>query len=156
MRGEGLAPTGASPVSGLARLFVRGATPRLLLLRAVWPQVVGTDVARRTELVAVDADTLRVRVPDRCWQQVLYRMRRQILTRLRDAAGVAAPRGLGFVEGPVASPAPPETPAGAPAAIAPPSPALLAGAAAIQDDELRGRFLASAVRYLARQKRPAD
>ena len=132
-----------------ARLFGSRPEHALALLRAVWPVAVGPELARRTEVVALDRGIVRVKVPDLRWQRSLLRMRGDILSRLRDVAGGAAPRGLGFVVGPVAGPPEPAPVAGA----GPPTPAPAAvaeAAAAIPDPEARERFLAAAARYLAR------
>jgi len=132
-----------------ARLF--GARPEhtLALLRAAWPVAVGLELARRTEVVALDRGILRIKVPDARWQRTLLRMRADILSRLRRVAAGAAPWGLGFVVGPVA--APPEPVPVPPATPAAPAPqAIVEAAAAISDPEIRTRFLAAAARYLAR------
>jgi hypothetical protein len=132
-----------------AQLF--GVTPErtLTLMRAAWPAAVGPEVARRTELVALDGGVLRIRVPDATWRRGLWRMRGDILARLREIAGKAAPRSLGFVEGPVAFVEPAAgTPAPGAAPQAPES--LVEAAATIADPELRRRFLAVAARYLGR------
>ena len=132
-----------------ARLFGSRPEHTLALLRAAWPVAVGPDLARRTEVVALDRGIVRVKVPDLRWQRSLLRMRGDILSRLRAVAGGAAPRGLGFVVGPVAGP--PE-PAPAPGAVPPaPAPSAVAeAAAAIPDAEIREGFEAAAARYLAR------
>jgi Dna[CI] antecedent, DciA len=132
-----------------ARLF--GARPEhtLALLRAAWPVAVGPEIARRTEVVAIDGSVLRVKVPDARWQRTLQRMRSDVLWRLRRVAGGAAPHALGFVLGPV-TPAP-EPPAPPPATLPTPVPsAIVAAASTIPDAEVRARFLAAAARYLAR------
>lgn len=135
-----------------------GATPgrTLALLRAAWPGVVGPDLARRTEVVALEGDTLRIRVPDAGWRKALLRMRRDILIGLYRTAGGLAPRRLSFVEAPWPSapePAPEHAvPALEPATPAAPPSALVAGAAAIVDPEERARFVATAARYLDRFK----
>jgi len=141
--------------SGLARRLF-GAVPEraLALLRAAWPRAVGPDLARRTEVVALEGATLRIRVPDARWRKELHRMQPAILARLREIIGEMAPRRLGFMEGPVApatGAAPParrET--GDPEPEAAP-PAVVAGALAL-DEDLRQRFLEVAARYLARTK----
>ena len=132
-----------------ARLF--GARPEhtLALLRAAWPEAVGSDLARRTEVVALDRGLLRVKVKDMRWQRTLQRMRSDILSRLRGVAGAAAPRAVGFVVGPVSF-APEVVPAEPSAPDAPAPAALVAAAASIPDPEVRARFLAAAGRYLAR------
>jgi Dna[CI] antecedent DciA-like protein len=130
-----------------------GATPerRLVLLRAAWPQAVGPELARRTEVIALEGNALRVRVPDAGWRKGLVRMKHEILGRLRAIAGGLAPSALGFVEArPAAVPAPAEPSPPAVRVPAPPTPDLLAQAARIEDPELRDRFLASAARYLDR------
>ena len=132
-----------------ARLF--GARPEhtLALLRAAWPAAVGPELARRTEVVALDRGILRVKVPDLRWQRSLLRLRGDILSRLRSVAGAAAPRGLGFVAGELAEipeAAPPPPPAPAP----PPPAALVEAARAISDPDVQARFLAAASRYLGR------
>jgi hypothetical protein len=138
-----------------ARLFGRGTPQALELLRASWPHAVGPDLSRRTEVVAVEGATLRIRVPDAGWRRVLHHMQPEILARLGQVAGTLAPRRLGFVEGRIAEP-PPAAP-GARAVAAPtPCPARVAEeAAAITDPELRAKFLETAGRYLARSTRRA-
>jgi hypothetical protein len=133
------------------RLFGGNAVRRLSLLRTAWAIAVGPELARRTEVFALDAGTLRVRVPDARWRTVLHRMQRDILSRLRDVAGELAPRRLGFAEGLRAEPADPDTPReareGGAAAL---PPAIAAEAEAIADPELRRRFMETAARYIAR------
>jgi hypothetical protein len=119
-----------------ARLFGSRPEHTLALLRAAWPAAVGPDLARRTEVVAFDRGVLRVKVPDARWQRSLFRMRGDMLSRLRSVAGGAAPRSLGFVVGAVAEP--PE-----PAPLPP-------AAAAIPDPEIRARFMDVAARYVER------
>jgi len=141
---------------GLARRLF-GAVPEraLALVRAAWPRAVGPDLARRTDVVALEGTTLRIRVPDARWRKELHRMQPAILARLRETIGEMAPRRLGFMEGPVTPPA--ETastarrePKGA-EPEAPLPPAVVAGALAL-DEDLRARFLEVAARYLARTK----
>lgn len=145
-RGPGLA----------ARLFGRDASRTVALLRAAWPGAVGLDLSRRTEILAVEGGTLRVRVPDARWRKVLHRMQPEILARLGEVAGPLAPRRLGFVEGGMADlPAAEARAHSAPSMAGPCPPAVTKGAAAIADPELRARFLESAGRYLARSSRRA-
>jgi len=130
------------------KLFGASAAAQLALIRAFWPMAVGADTARRTEIVALEGRTLRVRVPDARWRKVLHRMQREILQRLFASIGELAPSQLSFVEAPLADRAP--TPPTPERALRPPSPELVAGAAAIRDPELRERFLSTAARYLSR------
>lgn len=133
-----------------ARLFPPGSAQALAFLRAAWPRAVGADLARRTEVLACEGGTLRLRVPDARWRKVLHRMQREILGRLRGVAGGVAPRRLAFTEGPVA-----EAPGAATrvASKLEPRPLPLAvsqAAEAIPDPELRQRFVSAAARYLTR------
>jgi len=136
-------------------LFGARGERTLVLLQAAWPWAVGDELARRTEVVALDAGTLRVRVPDAGWRKVLHRMRGDILKRLYDVAGEFAPRRMGFMEGPLASTStsgrpealPPATPLPVPATA---SPSLRKAAEAIDDPDLRQRFLETAALYLGR------
>jgi hypothetical protein len=132
-----------------ARLF--GAKPEhtLALLRAAWPSAVGEELARRTQVVALDRGVLRVMVPDVRWQRSLLRVRGDILSRLRTVAGRASPRTLGFVTGPVAEPASKPQPATVVERAEPPA-AVREAAESIPDPELRARFLEAAGRYLSR------
>lgn len=139
----------AAPGLG-ARLFAPGSPGAMALLRAAWPKAVGGDLAQRTEVTGIENGTLRVRVPDARWRQVLFRMRHEILSRLRETAGAAAPYRLGFVEGPLSVeplPAAPLEPVRVPA-DAPPG--VVEAAEAIEDPALRARFLETAARYLDR------
>ncbi len=142
-----------------------GASPEriLLLMRAAWPVAVGPELARRTEVVALDGGVLRVRVPDATWQRGLARMRGEIMSRLREIAGAAAPRSLGFVHGPVSAPSETTAASGtardvpeSPALLRPLSAQLAAAAQVIPDEELREGFLAAAERYLARFGRDSE
>ncbi len=132
------------------RLFGSSPERTLLLLRAAWPAAVGPELARRTEVVALDGGVLRIRVPDASWRRGLLRMRGEILGRLRGIAGAAAPRSLGFVEGAL-SIAPVEAALPTPAhAVAEAPPLVAAASRAIPDRSIREGFLAAAGRYLGR------
>jgi hypothetical protein len=141
----------------VGRWFPAGSPQRLDLVRAAWPLAVGPDLARRTEVLALEGRTLRVRVPDARWRKVLHRMRGEILARMARIAGDAAPDRLGFQEEARAGrrdeapePIRPERPP-----VPPPLPPEVArGAQAIADPELRRAFTEAAARYLARAARP--
>ena len=137
--------------SGLAASVFTSGPARLALIKGAWPFAVGPELARRTEVLALEGRTLRVRVPDAGWRKALHRMQPQIVERLRTIAGELAPSRLGFSEGQVAAPGEQKpaasVPAGGPATL---DPAVAAAAERIADAELRRAFLASASRYLAR------
>ena len=134
------------------RLF--GATPErtLALLRAAWPLAVGPELARRTEVVAIEGTTLRVKVADATWRKALLKIRGPLHGRLRRVAGDLAPARLAFCDGPVALPPEPRSVAPAEPPPTPPSAELTAAAKAIDDTEVRARFLDSATRYLTRSR----
>ena len=132
-------------------LFGGSKERKLALLRAAWPRAVGPELARRTEVLALEGEALRLRVPDASWRRHLLQMRGPILERLREVAGGLTPYRLSFTEGglaPVAE-SPPRLPATG-AILAPPS--LVAEAQVIPDPELRARFLETAARYLGHRK----
>ena len=159
----------ASLTIGVPALF--GAEHAIALLRAAWPAAVGAELARRTEVVALEGRTLRVRVPDGRWRSVLHRMSGEIIRRLRETAGPLAPTRLGFMEArleALLAGAEPETEVPPPPAaeeacvatdvppvavpVAVPLPAIVEEAArSIPDEELRARFLESARLYFSRQ-----
>jgi Dna[CI] antecedent, DciA len=136
-----------------ARLFGGRPDAVLALLRAAWPAAVGPELARRTEVLALDRGVLRVRVPDAIWRRGLVRMRGDILVRLRGIAGGIAPRALGFVEGPV--PVLPEREESPQPRSPTLPPEVRAAAQTIGDPEIRARFLAAAGRYLGRFSHPS-
>jgi hypothetical protein len=136
---------------GLAsRIFGSEPARRLALIKSAWPFAVGPELARRTEVLALEGRTLRVRVPDAGWRKALHRMQPQIVARLRSVAGDLGPSRLGFSEGQVAAPA--ETkpaPSAGSGETTRLDPELTAAAERIADAELRQLFLAAAVRYLS-------
>ena len=137
--------------NGLAASVFASAPARLALIKSAWPFAVGPELARRTEVLALEGRTLRVRVPDAGWRKALHRMQPQILDRLRTIAGELGPSRLGFSEGQVAAP-PEAKPAPSAEEAGPPTldPAVAAAAERIADAELREVFLASAARYFGR------
>jgi len=52
---------------------------------AEWPNVVGSEIAARTEAIHVDDGVLIVKVEHGMWMQELHFMERELLGRLRDA-----------------------------------------------------------------------
>ena len=134
------------------RLFGGSPERTLALLRAAWPLAVGPELARRTEVVAIEGTTLRVKVADATWRKALLKIRGPLHGRLRRVAGDLAPARLAFCEGPVRCPPAAAAPAPAEKAPAPASPALVSAAEGIDDADVRARFLDSATRYLTRSR----
>src|SRR5512145_2850848 len=126
-----------NPLASLAReLFGHSPERRLALLTALWPKVVGAEVARRSQVVDLQGDKLRVRLTPGVWRRIVGRMRKEILLRLRAAAGPLAPKMLVFVEGQVEEPPEPEARRPVVGATALPD-AVAAAAAAIDDPQTR-------------------
>jgi hypothetical protein len=134
-------------------LFGGSRERTLALLRAAWPAAVGAELARRTEVLALEGDALRLRVPDAAWRRHLLQMREPILARLRAVAGPLTPYRLSFTEGGIARiAAGGDDLAVPPAAKSEPPASLVSESLIIADPELRARFLESAARYLAHRK----
>jgi len=146
-----------TPSDRAAHLFGASPAHRLTLLKAAWPAAVGADLARRSEVVALDGNLLRIRVPDGIWRRSLWRMRYDLLARLRKIAGSAAPRSLGFSEGQVTASLQPEAPPSPPSVVAPLPPMVAEAAEQIEDGEMRERFREVVGRYFGRfSQRPAQ
>jgi hypothetical protein len=140
----------SSPADLPSELFRATPARRLALLQAAWPAAVGPELARRSEVVALEGSRARIRVVDATWRRSLWRMRRDLLARLRRVAGVAAPHALSFVEGPVSVPPEPSRPHTAVLEPGPLSPALAHATDRIPDHAVREGFRETAARYLAR------
>jgi hypothetical protein len=139
--------------NGLAARIFATEPARLALIKSAWPFAVGLELARRTEVLAFEGRTLRVRVPDAGWRKALHRMQPQIVARLRTITGDLGPSRLGFSEGQVAAPAEPRPAESAPSRNPPAfGPELAAAAERIADAELRQTFLAAAARYLSHSR----
>jgi hypothetical protein len=140
----------SAPGSLAGEIFGADPRHRLVLLKAAWPAAVGPELARRSEVVALDREVLRIRVPDGIWRRSLWRMRGDLLARLRKLAGPAAPRGLSIAEGAVSPPPPLPAPLPSPTPLVALPAEVAEAAAAIPDDEIRRRFQEAAARYLGR------
>jgi hypothetical protein len=107
-------------------------------ITACWPAVVGEAVARQAWPLRIARDgTLHVATSSATWAFELDRLGPEIVARLRAEVGPSAPSKLRFAPGPL-----PETGAReAPREVEPPSPEVVAEAAAaasaVSDPELR-------------------
>ena len=129
------------------------------LVRA-WPAAVGDENARRAWPARLARDgTLVVHATDSVWSFQLGMLAAEILARLREEVGEAAPPAIRFVPGPV--------PAAAAAPLeerAPPPPAIDSAAAAagvelaagIEDSELREMVARAAAASVARARSARD
>jgi hypothetical protein len=129
------------PAAGMAELL------------AAWPDAVGEGIARNAWPARIGRDgTLHVAVTSSAWAFELGAHAAEILGRLRDAVGDAAPAALRFTPGPVPEPER-EEPELAPAAVPKPTPGELAeaerAAASIEDPQLRELVRRAAAASLA-------
>ena len=76
------------------------------MLKALWPSITGDALANHSEVVGIQGDVMRVRANSASWLKTLRDLKGTLVYRLQQAAGPLAPRGLAFVEGPIA-PKPP-------------------------------------------------
>jgi len=71
----------------------------LFRLVKIWPEVVGDDIARHTEISGLKFHTVVVKVSNAMWIQELSMMSRQILRQLIARLGDDSVRDLRFVKG---------------------------------------------------------
>lgn len=77
-------------------------------LKLLWPAIVGTKLAANTEPLSLSGDTLRVRVPDRVWQNSLESFEKQILDSAARFWGKPVAAHVEFVLHPPQSPPRPQ------------------------------------------------
>ena len=53
---------------------------------AIWPRIVGEEIAARTKAVKIEDGVLYVNVDHGAWMQELYFMEKELLKRLKDEA----------------------------------------------------------------------
>lgn len=92
--------------SSLPRFFAAAEPHRLAVLKALWPSITGEALANHSEVVGIQGEVMRVRADSTPWLKTLRDLKGTLVFRLQQAAGPLAPRGLAFVEGPIA-PRPP-------------------------------------------------
>ena len=92
--------------SSLPRFFAAAEPHRLAVLKALWPSITGDALANHSEVVGIQGEVMRVRADSASWLKTLRDLKGTLVIRLQQAAGPLAPRGLAFVEGPLA-PRPP-------------------------------------------------
>jgi hypothetical protein len=88
--------------SSLPRFFAAALPHRLAVLKALWPSITGEALANHSEVVGIQGDVMRVRADSASWLKTLRDLKGTLVYRLQQAAGPLAPRGLAFVEGPIA------------------------------------------------------
>jgi predicted nucleic acid-binding Zn ribbon protein len=86
------------PAAGALRAALAGAAPktRLAAVQSAWAEAVGERVAAVAEPVGERGEEVVVACSDPVWAQELDLMQEELLARLRDQIGEAAPRSLRF------------------------------------------------------------
>lgn len=142
----------------LKRALPAGARERVYsvdLIRRRWAEIVGHELARRSEPEALSEGVLTVRVTDAVWGQMIYKLQARIIPALNRTIGSSLVRRINFtkrsrLEGPTAERARPVRDTEPP----PPPPLVAEAAKSIEEPELRELVLRSAANYLhARERR---
>ena len=124
------------------------------LIHKRWADVVGVELARRSEPEALSQGVLTVRVTDPVWGKMIYKLQDRIIPTLNRAVGSSLVRRINFTKRSRLERPPPENERQErpPEAVEPP-PLLVEAAAAIEEPELRELVLRSAAHYLNAQQR---
>jgi predicted nucleic acid-binding Zn ribbon protein len=86
------------PASGALRAALERAAPRtpLAAVQAAWVEAVGEHVAAASRPVAEQGRTVVVECDDPVWAEELSLMQEELIGRLKEALGEAAPQALRF------------------------------------------------------------
>jgi predicted nucleic acid-binding Zn ribbon protein len=86
------------PATGALRAALEKASPKtpLASIQAVWAEAVGERVAAVTRPVSERSGTVTIACSDPIWASELEMMQEQLLERLREHLGEAAPTALRF------------------------------------------------------------
>ena len=124
------------------------------LVHKRWAEVVGDELARRSEPEALSQGVLTVRVTDPVWGKMIYKLQDRIIPALNRALGSSLVRRINFTKRSRFERPPPEVERQErePEAVEPP-PLVVDAAAAIEEPELRELVLRSAAHYLNAQQR---
>ena len=116
--------------------------------------VVGRELARRSEPEALSQGVLTVRVTDVVWGQMIYRLQNRIVPKLNRAIGTTLVRRINFTKRSRLHglPRTEVEEVGERAPLVPPA-ELTAPASGIEDSDLRELVLQSAARYLKAKER---
>ena len=143
----------------LKQVLPAGARERVYsveLIHKRWAEVVGVELARRSEPEALSEGVLTVRVIDPVWGKMIYKLQDRIIPALNRAVGSSLVRRINFTKRSRFERPLPEVerqePGAEREAVEPP-PLVVAAAAAIEEPELRELVLRSAAHYLNAQQR---
>ena len=119
-----------------------------------WAEVVGHELARRSEPEALSQGVLTVRVTDPVWGKMIYKLQDRIIPTLNRAVGSSLVRRINFTKRSRLERPPPENePQERPPEAVEPPPLVVEAAAAIEEPELRELVLRSAAHYLNAQQK---
>jgi hypothetical protein len=126
------------------------------LVRVKWVDLVGGELAIRSEPAFLGDRRLTVRVSDAAWGRMILKLQREIVSRINQAVEPDLVRRIQFIrdgKAPWDSDGPPSLPEeGTSQRIeAEPSALILEAARTIEDAELRSQLTRTAARYLAVQ-----
>lgn len=145
----------------LKHVLPAGARERVYSVELVskrWAEVVGGELARRSEPEALSQGVLTVRVTDPVWGKMIYKLQDRIIPALNRAIGSSLVRRINFtkrsrLEGELARRHEVERRREPPESAVPPT-EIVAAADGIDEPELRELVLRSAAHYLkAREHR---
>ena len=124
------------------------------LIHKRWADVVGVELARRSEPEALSQGVLTVRVIDPVWGKMIYKLQDRIIPALNRALGSSLVRRINFTKRSRFERPPPEVERQErePEAVEPP-PLVVDAAATIEEPELRQLVLRSAAHYFNAQQR---
>lgn len=138
----------------LRKALPEGARRRIYstdLVSRKWEQIVGNELAQRSEPEALRDGVLTVRVTDPVWGKMIYRLQDRIVPEVNRVLGARKVRRINFTKrARLEHPAPPRPTPAKPERVDPP-PSIVAAGEAIEDPELRRLVLRSAARYLNAQ-----
>jgi hypothetical protein len=126
------------------------------LVRVKWVDLVGRELAIRSEPSSLGDRLLTVRVSDAAWGRMILKLQRQIVSRINQGVEPDLVRRIQFIrdgKAPWDSSSPPSVPEerSSRSAEAVPSAPILEAARAVEDPELRSQLIRTAGRYLAAQ-----
>ena len=143
----------------LKQVLPAGARERVYsveLIHKRWAEVVGHELARRSEPEALSQGVLTVRVIDPVWGKMIYKLQDRIIPALNRAVGSSLVRRINFTKRSRLERPPPEIERQEPGAesegVEPP-PLVVEAAATIEEPDLRELVLRSAAHYLNAQER---
>jgi hypothetical protein len=144
----------------LKHVLPAGARERVYSVELIskrWAEVVGHELARRSEPEALSQGVLTVRVTDPVWGKMIYKLQDRIIPALNRAVGSSLVRRINFtkrsrleheVVGPPEKMRDPEP-------VEPPA-SVVAAAAGIEEPELKEIVLRSAAHYLRARERKSQ